>query len=285
MNTFYSKNFHNFYTQKRYYGHIFLIPPENYMEFLKEVYIKFKNTKGHKSLYELKRLALREAQKATSAMIFKENLTSTSKNFRKISKEDLIKIFKAIYDIINPLFIKINHNYKNERRKNYHENQKYLSIIKTFEQQKSNLINFTLKSICKAMKIKVSHLQEKVSHFIKTNDQDIISILNQFVKIGKMFALAPKNLEFEEVKEILKTYYENLKYLITNSKDNKDDKRNLKFSLVLISDIIYENFGLEEEQIFAFIQENNLTENKEISEILKMIQELIIENFSNLFDI
>jgi hypothetical protein len=285
MNTFYSKNFHNFCSQKRYYGHTFLIPPENYIEFLKEVYKKFKNTKGHKSLYELKRLALKEAQKATSAMIFKENLTSTSKNFRKVSKEDLIKIFKAIYEIINPLFIKINHNYKNERRKNYHDNPKYLSIIKTFEQQKSNLINFTLKSICKAMKIKVSHLQEKVSHFIKTNDQDIISVLNEFVKIGKMFALAPKKLKFEEVKEILQTYYENLKYLITNAKDNKDDKRNLKFSLVLINDIIYENFGLEEEQIFAFIQENNLSENKEISDILKMIQEMIIENFSNLFDI
>lgn len=282
MNTFYSKNFQHFCTQKRYYGHIFLIPPENYIEFLKEVYAKFKNTKGHKSLYELKRLALKEAQKATSGMIYKENLSSSSKNFRKLTKEDLIKIFNAVFEVINPIFVKINHNYKNERRKNFHDNQKYLGIIKTFEQQKSNLITFTLKSICRAMRIKLSHLQEKVTHFIQANDHEVVCVLNSFAKIGKMFALAPKILEYEELKDILKTYYDNLKYLITNA---QNDKKNLKYSLVLVSDIIYENFGLEEEQIFAFIQENNLNENKEIEELLKSIQELIIQNFSILFDI
>lgn len=283
MNTFYTKNFQHFCTQKRYYGHIFLIPPENYFEFLKEVYAKLKNTKGHKSLYELKRLALREAQKATSAMIFKENTNSSSKNSRKITKEDLIKIFAAVYDIINPLLVKINHNYKNERRKNYSDNEKYLSIIKTFEQQKSNLITFTVRSICKAMRIKLTHLQEKVASCIKSNDLEVIAVLNSFVKIGKMFALAPKNLGLDEIKDILRTYLDNLKYLIENSKN--DNKKNVKYSLVLINDIIYENFGLEEEQIFAFIQDRNLNENREIGELLKSIQDLTIQNFSNLFDI
>ena len=279
MNNFYSRNFQNFCSQKRYYGNMFLIPQENYVEFLKEVYIKFKNTKGLKSLYELKRLALREAQKATSGMIFKDNINSSSK---KLLKEDLIKIFKAVYDVINPILVKINQNFKNERRKNYEDNKKYLSIIKTFEQQKSNLITFTIRSICKAMKIKFSQLQEKIKFYIQANDQEVITLINSFVKIGKMFALAPKNLTVDEVKEMLQTYFDNLNYMINNS---QSDKKNLKFSLVFINDIIYENFGLEEEQIFAFIQDKNLSENIEIGELLKAIQDLILRNFSNLFDI
>ena len=88
-------------------------------------------------------------------MIFKDNINSSSK---KLLKEDLIKIFKAVYDVINPILVKINQNFKNERRKNYEDNKKYLSIIKTFEQQKSNLITFTIRSICKAMKIKFSQV-------------------------------------------------------------------------------------------------------------------------------
>ena len=98
-----------------------------------------------------------------------------------------------------------------------------------------------------------------------------------------MFALAPKNLGLDEIKDILRTYLDNLKYLIENSKN--DSKKNVKYSLVLINDIIYENFGLEEEQIFAFIQDRNLNENREIGELLKSIQDLTIQNFSNLFDI
>jgi hypothetical protein len=281
MNAMYGKNFQNIYLQKRYYGHIFLIPPENYLDFLKDVYSKFKNTKGNKSLYELKRLALREA-KRTNLNISKDHNTSKSSNPKRISRDDCVKILKAVYDIVNPLIVKLNHNFKNERRKHYEENDKYLMIIKTFEQQKNNLINFTLRTICKAMKLKFTALQESLSIYIERNEEEVVKHINAYAKIGKMFALAPKNLSIEEVLEILRTYYENLNYFTSNSKKSDD---NSKFALILINDIIYENYGLEEEQIFAFINERKLTDNREIDKILKSIQGIIMNNFSILFDL
>lgn len=285
MSQFYGKNFQNFYMQKNYYGHIFLMPPEHYVDFLKKVYSKFKNLNGPKTLFELKRLALEEAKKAsTNLNIKKERKNSDNKNGSNLlSKEDVVKILRAIYDIIDPLLVKINQNFKNERRKNYEDNEKYLEIIKSFEKQKVNLITFTIKSVCKRLGIRYSLLQESVFKYISINDEDVISKVNSFTKIGKVFALAPKKLSIDEILDILKIYYENLNYMIINSDSGKNEYS--KFALTLINDLIYENYGLEEEQIFAFIEERNLTDHKEISNTLGMIQNMIRNNLTIIFEL
>ena len=282
MSQFYGRNFQNFYLQKNYYGHIFLMPPEHYVEFLKKVYNKFTHMKGPKTLHEFKRLALEEAKKTTS--------TITSKNIKKtkdvpdcLQKEDVIKILKAVYVIIDPLIVKINQNFKNERRKNYEDNDKYLDIIRTFEKQKVNLITFTLKSVCKVMKVKYSSLQESVFKYIQKEEEEIINIVNSFTKIGKVFALAPKKLTTDEIIEILKIYYENLNYMIINSEQGKNEYA--KYALVLINDLIYENYGLEEEQIFAFIDDRNLTENTQVNNTLSSIQNMVKSNIGILFNL
>jgi hypothetical protein len=281
MSQFYGRNFHNFYMQKNYYGHIFLMPPEHYVEFLKKVYSKFKNNNGPKTLFELKRLALEEAKKASTNLNIKKESKSSGEHI--LSKEDVIKILKAIYEIIDPLLVKMNQNFKNERRKNYEDNDKYLEIIKSFEKQKVNLITFTIKSVCKRLGLRYSVLQESVFKYIQNNEEDVISKVNSFTKIGKVFALAPKKLSTEDIIDILKIYYENLNFMILNSDSGKNEYS--KFSLTLINDLIYENYGLEEEQIFAFIEERNLTENKDISITLGLIQNAIRSNLSILFEL
>jgi len=94
-------------------------------------------------------------------------------------------------------------------------------------------------------------------------------------------ALAPKFINEVEIIEILKTYYDNLKYLINNSKENEM----MKYSLIFISDIIYENYGMEEEQIFACIEEKKLKENKEVNYYFNEIKMMIQSNLNLLFDL
>jgi len=225
---------------------------------------------------------LEEAKKTSSTVKLKNSKKSHDEP-NILMKENVIKILNAVYDIIDPLIVKINQNFKNERRKFYEENNKYLEIIKTFEKQKTNLITFTLKSVCKAMKVKYSTLQESVFNYIQKQDEEVIMKINSFQKIGKVFALAPKKLAIQDVLDILKLYYENLNYMIYNSDHGRNEY--VKYALVLINDLIYENYGLEEEQIFAFIEERNLIENSEINGKLTMIQNMIKCNIGILFDI
>lgn len=282
MSMFYGKNVQNIYLQKKYYGHIFLMPPENYIEYLKKLYVKFKHSKGPKSIVELKKFALEEAKKASAGLNFKKKKKSGEESVI-MRKEDIIKLLKAVYDIIDPHLVKINHNFKNERRRCYEDNDKYMEIIKTFEQQKINLITFTLKSVCKVMKLQYSVVQESVFHYIQKNDEGVINMVNSFTKIGKIFALAPKKLTTEEVLDILKFYSENLTYLVINSHSGRNEYT--KYTLIFINDLIYENYGLEEEQIFAYIDENNLADNSEINNILISIRTLIKDNLCLLFDL
>ena len=275
MNTLFSKNL---YLSKKYYGHIFLMPPEQYIERLKELYLKFKNTNCPKTLQELKRFALEEAKKASAKIKMKEGTNDEI----ILPKEDVIKVLKAVHDIISPMFLKINHNYRNERRKVYEDNSLYFEVIKKFEILKVKLMASIIKYISKHLKIRYKTLQSSVFFYLEKNDLDIYELINSFTLIGKSFALAPNFLNVEGVIHILKTYYENLKFLI-NSMEKSEI---LAYSLILINDLIYESFGLEEEQILATINEKNLNEtNKEVNLYLKMIKELVNENIYNIFDI
>jgi hypothetical protein len=279
---FSGKNFQNLYMQKKYFNHIFLQTPDNYTEFLKRIYNKFKNTKGPKTLNELKKFALDEARKATSGMNINSRTKKSESGLSILQVSDVIKVMKALYDIIDPLLIKVNHNFKNERRKYYEDNDKYMEVLRTFEQQKKNLINFTLKSICKVMKLKYTLLQTSIFHYLENKEAEVVKIINSFSKLGKLFALAPKTLSEDDIVEILKTYQDNLQYIISSSQ-NQDI---IKYTLVIINDIIYENYGLEEEQIMAFIENNKLQDsNKEVNNIMQMIKSTITEHINLLFDI
>jgi hypothetical protein len=275
-----TRNMQNLSFQKKYYGarHTFLLPPDYSIEALKKAYYRFRQMNGPKTLTEFKRLALEEAKKkATYKMDYQKKERVTMKS------EDVLKILCAVYDIINPLIVKVNQNFKNERRKHYENNEKYLEIIKTFENQKINLINFTLKSVCKALKVSYLNLQESTFFYVEQNHQEICQKINAFSKIGKVFAIAPKKLSVEEILEILKTYYENLNYMVQNS--NNGTNEYTKYALVLLNDLIFENYGLEEEQIYVYISDKNLTENKEIQNILDLIESSIRNNFGFLYDL
>jgi hypothetical protein len=278
MSQFFSRNMQNLYTNKKYYGHTFLLPPDYSIEALKKAYYRFRQLNGPKTLNEFKRLALEEAKKKAT---YKMNY---QKKEREIMKpDDVLKIISAVYDIISPLIVKVNQNFKNERRKNYQDNEKYLEIIKTFENQKINLINFTLKSICKATKVSYINLQESTFYYVEQNHQEICDKINSFSKIGKVFAIAPKKVTVEEIIEILKTYCDNLNYMVQNS--NNGTNEYTKYALILLNDLIFENYGIEEEQIYVYISDKNLTENPEIKNILKMIETSVQNNFGLLYDL
>lgn len=254
-------------------------------------FLKYKFSYGTKNITELKKFALEEAKKISSIINKNKNNDKNSKKSKKrkeevinntgIEKELLKKLLNSLYDIVNPLLIKLHLNFKNERRKNYEDNEKYLEIIKCYEQQKMNLLTYTIKSICKMVNIQFSSFQKNIFNYIETKDIEIINILNSFCNLGKLTALAPKFIDEGEIIEILKTYYDNLTYLINNSKESEM----MKFSLIFINDIIYENYGMEEEQIFACIEEKKLMNNKEVNYYFNQIKKMIHNNLNLLFDL
>lgn len=280
MNSY--SNFKNYYLHKKYYGHVFLMPPEKYINFLKTIYDKFKHTSGPKTLIELKRLAIQEAKKVAKS----ENTNSKKFKRRKEntnpSKEEIITFLKAVYNILNPLLVKVNHNFKNERRKHFEDNMKYMEIIKQFTAQKETAITHTLKSMCKAMNLSMNTVQNKLHDYLnadKENEDELSKTLNMFKQAGKMFVLAPKGLTLDEIKDILKFYWDNLSFILSSNNSHMK-----KHALVLINDIIYENFGLEEEQIFTYIEEKKLTDNPQVNEYVTKIKNIIRNNYNSLFD-
>jgi hypothetical protein len=257
------------------------------LQLFRYFYLKYRFATGPKNLTELKKFALEEAKKISSLIKNSKNSKCTKRrseseeNNKIIDKPLLKKLLLSLFDIINPLLIKLHLNFKNERRKNYQDNGKYLEIIKAYEQQKMNLLTYTIKSICKMVNLQFSTFQKNIFSYIEKNDLEIIRIINSFCNLGKLSALAPKFVDESEIIEILKNYYDNLKYLIENSQENEM----MKYSLIFISDIIYENYGMEDEQIFACIEEKKLMENKEVCYYFKEIQVMIQNNLNLLFDL
>jgi len=257
---------------------MFLIPPNQYVQFMKRVYTKFKNSNVPKTLRELKRLALEEAKSVSKKINIKKKSEETE---QKMEKEDVIKVLKGVFDILNPMFIKINNNFKNERRKVYENDDEYINTIKSFELKKIELIKYVLRKICEMMKISYFTLQRNVLYFIEQNDNDIIELINGFSKVGKSFALAPKHLDEDEIIEILKTYYTHFEYFVSSKNKNNI----LKYALILINDIIYSIFGLEEEQIYLKIQEKDfMNSNKEIEKYVNLINKMMLDNIFELFE-
>jgi hypothetical protein len=84
-------------------------------------------------------------------------------------------------------------------------------------------------------------------------------------------------MDTSEIIDILKFYYENLEYICLNSNDV------IKYSSIILNDTIYEHYGLEEEQVYSFILENELSEHNEIGSYLKMIKDLIVSNIHSIF--
>ena len=113
MSMFYARNLQNYSSKRKFHGHNFIIPPEKYIEIYKKVYEKFKSSNGVLSLYELKRFAIDEAKKASSSLNLNTHKIS-DEGTKILQREDLIKLLKALYDVMDPYLIKINHNFKNE---------------------------------------------------------------------------------------------------------------------------------------------------------------------------
>jgi hypothetical protein len=279
MSTKKNKNFNQLYLQKKYYGHIFLMPPTPYVDFLKKIYDKYKNSTGPKNLMELKKFALEEAKKITTKLPCRKSKTRTTQGESLIQKDDVIKLLKGIFCIIDPILLKLNQAHKNDRRKHYNNNEKYLEIIKAFYEQRTNIILYTIKSVCKLKRIKYTTLQTSLFYYLNNEDNDIYELINSFTRAGKNFTIAPKRLEYNDILDILRFYYDNLTYIIQNHRNDEM----VKYSLIFINDLIYENFGLEEDQVFAFINENDIINASEISYYVTTIKQLIIDNLTNLF--
>jgi hypothetical protein len=264
-----TKSLTNYYLHKKYYGNIFLQSHSPYIEFMKKVLEKYKNSDLPKTLQELKRLALEEAKKISG-----KNKNEGDTN---ITKDLLVRILKAMFVVVDPILIKINQTFKNERRKYYNDNEKYIETIKKYESQKIELISFTLRSICKYRKLKPSNISNMLFDHIKQKDQEVIEVIHSFSKAGRGVTKAPKRMDIYEIVEILKFYYENFEYLCRNSTEM------IQYSLVILNDTIYEHYGLEEEQIYSFVIENDLCEHSEIGSYLKMIKDLSVSNLQSIF--
>lgn len=283
------------YYNKRYFASSFMIPPEKYIEALKKIY-KYNQSKT-KSLKEFKRLALLEAKKACTALV---NLYSKKSRYQVIlSKSLTTELLKSIHDTAHKLFVKINQNYKNERRKVYNNNIEYMNIIKKYELNKLKLFKHIVKSICKNTKISYENLQTSVFYYLEKNDNDIVDIINNTKNIGKSnYVIAPNKISTIEIVDILNKYYENLQYIINNAVSNSDNANNtinynnnsnaclIRYSLVIVSDIIYEYYGLEEEQIYEAIKINtNICTDKTVNQKLLSIKNIISNNLSSIFEL
>ena len=56
--------------------------------------------------------------------------------------------------------------------------------------------------------------------------------------------------------------------------------------MIIVNDIIYEYFGLEEEQIFSLVSERpEIRENKNVQDHLIKIKHLVSDNLNLLFDL
>ena len=99
-----------------------------------------------------------------------------------------------------------------------------------------------------------------------------------------MKGFTPKNIDKAEIKDVLNRYFKYLDYMIKNNNKNTSDL--LKYALIVVNDIIYEHFGLEEEQIFAILKENNNFNNdSEIKSLLDKIKLLVTNNLETIFEI
>jgi hypothetical protein len=262
-------NKHNYKMYRKSFKHLYF-SSGLIIGFLKNIYEKYKNSNIPKTLKELNMLAIEEAKKISCVHL----QTDT-----KMSKDILIEIMKTVLTIVNPILHKINNNYKNERRKCFNNYEIYIETIKQFERQKYNLIKYTLRSICKHKQIKYKKLVCDLMHYIKIGDENLIELILSFLKASNNFTLTPKRFNIVDVLDILNFYYQNLDYLISNSQEYR------KYSLVFINDIIYENYGLEEEQVFAFISDRALGINEEIAKYINLIRDTIIDNINTLFHI
>lgn len=263
---------------KRYFNHMFLIPPETYIENLKKIYQKYGSSKV-KTLKEFKRLALAEAKKVSQIM---GKISKESRLEVILAKDIVIQVLQSTYDSLNSLFVRINHNYKNERRSVYDNNEEYMEIIRKYEINKVKLFKYTIKNVCKQVKIAFASLQRSVFHYLELKDPNVIDLINRASKIGRHFALSPNCITKDDVIEILEKYYENLKYIITNEKESDISK----YAMIIICDIIYEYFGLEEEQVFSSIQERvDLKNDNDINKLLILINDLVGNNLNIIYEL
>ncbi len=107
---------------RKYFGYMFSLNPEKYMEKLKLFYETF--SQKPKSLKELKRLALIEAKKVSQALMKYTKLSQQSRLEIILSSDLVIQILETTFNAVKSLFTKINNNFKNERRKVYYNNKK-----------------------------------------------------------------------------------------------------------------------------------------------------------------
>lgn len=267
---------------RKYFGYMFSLNPEKYMEKLKLFYETFSHKP--KSLKELKRLALIEAKKVSQALMKYTKLSQQSRLEIILAADLVIQILESTFNAVKSLFTKINNNFKNERRKVYYDNNNYMEVIRKFEINKIKLFRYYIKNICKNSNISYPSLQKSVFYYMEQGNTQIVSLINSVSIIGKNYGLTPKSIEKIEVIDVLKKYHKYLSYLIQNN--NKNNSDTLKYSLIIVNDIIYEHFGLEEEQIFGVLKENNNFNNDvEIKSLLEKIKILVTDNIESIFEV
>lgn len=266
------------YQHRRYFPTFFNIPHEKYVDQLKKMYKLGQNRS--RTLKDMKRLALMEATRACVAV---GKVSRESRLEVILSKEIVLKILQSTIDSVHNVFIKINNTFRNERREVYEHSEQYLDVIRKYEINKQKLLRYTIKNICKKTKIEFMNLQKSVFHYIEKNDSEITEVINKFSSVGKSYALAPHLLGIKDMIEILQKYHEHLLYIINSSNDSTDITR---YSIIIVSDMIYEYYGIEEEQILVSLKEKNeLKENLEIQKLLSDIKSLISNNLISLFEI
>jgi hypothetical protein len=157
-----------------------------------------------------------------------------------------------------------------------------MEVIKKFEVNKLKLFRYSIKKICKSSSISFESLQRSVFLYLDRNDGEVVRIVNSAARLGKHFAIAPNSVSLVEVEEILEKYFNNLNFIMTNSKGTDV----AKYSLIIVNDIIYENFGLEEEQIYNLLESRKeYKNNNKIIEYLNKIKDLVSDNLSGLFEL
>ena len=153
---------------------MFLIPPENYIEHLNNLYQKYGGSRI-KTLKEFKKLALAEAKKVSQVL---GKINKESRMEVILAKDIILNVLQSTYESINSIFIRINHNYKNERRRVYDNNTEYMDVIKKYEQNKIKLFKYTIRNVCKELKISFESLQKSIFYYLELKDKDVVSLFS-----------------------------------------------------------------------------------------------------------
>eukprot|EP01017_Pseudomicrothorax_dubius_P007095 TRINITY_DN12146_c0_g1_i2.p1 TRINITY_DN12146_c0_g1~~TRINITY_DN12146_c0_g1_i2.p1 ORF type:complete len:291 (-),score=54.25 TRINITY_DN12146_c0_g1_i2:95-967(-) len=225
------------------------------------------------SIASLDNLVLDERQ-STIVIIEREN--------GHLTKNTLSSLLSVVIPELRRRTKLILSNHRNERRQVFNNVAEYITKCLQFMEAQANLNNEVLESICQTYSITLTEYKESFDYFLMMGDQDL---LQQAANIKlKLTAIAPtKTPSKAQTIEVITFQNSNLQ---TEMDKIRTDSRVAMFLIqgpqiaeglleARLSDLVFEKYGYEGEDIFESINTNNLQEEPEFQEFSSHLAQVL----------